>query len=252
MAARPFFTIITVCFQAEKTIGDALASLALQDNKDWESVIIDGASPDGTLEAIRRVGGLHPRVVSEPDDGIYDAMNKGVMAARGEVIYFLNADDRFHDAGVLDAVAEAFRQEPDIDLLYGNVVYVKPGGNMGRSFAHISSRNLPFHDLNHQAVFARRSLFSEIGLFNTRFRINADHDWLIRVFRAGAQTRHIRRQIAFFDAGGRHVRDPEALSSERRLVRLQYMSPAIHDLGILLARISAKWRRVLGIDPTKL
>jgi glycosyltransferase involved in cell wall biosynthesis len=252
LSANPFFSVLTVCFNAEGVIGDALASLAKQKNTDWESVIIDGASTDGTLQAIQRVPGVQPRITSEPDGGIYDAMNKGILAARGEVIYFLNADDRFHDPAVLGVVAEAFQACPTVDLLYGNVVYVKPEGFMARSFAHIRRRNLPFLDLNHQAVFARRSLFERVGMFDTRFRVNADHDWLIRVFRSGAKTRHVARKIAFFDAGGRHARDPEFLSRERREVRLQYMSPTMNDIGVFVARITAKWRKVTGVDPRKM
>lgn len=251
VAAKPFFSVVTVCFNAEATIERALSSLARQDSRDWESVVIDGASTDGTLQAVAQVAGLSPRVTSERDNGIYDAMNKGVRQSRGEVVYFLNADDQLHDPGVLQAVAAQFQTHPDTDLVFGNVVYVKPEGTVGRRFSHIRRRNLPFLDLNHQAVFARRRLFDTVGPFDLRFRINADYDWLIRVFRSGRRTQYLDRDIAYFDAGGRHVRDVEFLRKERREVRLQYMSPTVHDVGVFLARVSTKWRRMAGIDPRK-
>lgn len=187
--------------------------------------------------------------VSEPDKGIYDAMNKGVRMARGEYVFFLNSDDALHDANVLADVARALALQPATDLLYGNVVYTYPSRKVLRTFAHINGRTLPFEDLCHQAAFARRALFDSVGTFDTGFRLNADYDWLIRVFRSGAHTRWLDRRIAQFTVGGAHTQDARKLADERRRVRLQYMSPFMLGLGDVLRRLRHRYHRHFKAHP---
>lgn len=116
-------SIITVTYNVRETVGDCLASVAAQDYRDREHVVIDGASTDGTVERLQAHRAQLAVLVSEPDRGIYDALNKGLERASGDVVGLLHADDVFADAGVLARVAEAFA-DPAVEAVYGDLVYV--------------------------------------------------------------------------------------------------------------------------------
>lgn len=244
----PRFSIITVCFNAAQSLPETAASLRRQTWTDYEWLVVDGGSSDGTVAAARSAGVEQARISSEPDAGIYDAMNKGIAQARGDWIYFLNAGDAFADTAVLQDLASAADRHPEARLIYGDMIYATPAGDRIRRFEHIARRMLVFEDLNHQAVFAHHSLFDTVGRFDLRFRTSADYDWLLRVFRAGTVTRHLPRMIARFEVGGSHSRNIAALASERLALRLQYVSPAVLWLGDRLARVRRRWRIWRGRD----
>lgn len=230
-------SIITVCLNSGRTIRRALQSIQRQTYRPIEVLVVDGKSSDDTLTVVREFQQILGSVVSEKDEGIYYAMNKGVALASGDLVFFLNSDDAFYDSEVLADVAERFSNEPSLDLLFGNAIIVRPEGWTLRTFRHINQSTLPLEDLCHQTVFARRSLFDRIGLFDTRFHINADYDWLIRVFRSDARCAWFNRRIAFFALGGYCTLDPVALEVERRQVRLQYMSPLALDVALFQRRL---------------
>ena len=118
-------SIITVAYNAAHTIANALESVTAQTHPDIEHIVVDGASTDGTLDIIARYGGHIARLISEPDKGIYDAMNKGLGLATGEIIGFLNADDVYADTGVLKMVSEIMAKN-DLDALFGDAEFVSP------------------------------------------------------------------------------------------------------------------------------
>ena len=239
------FSIITVSWNSGATLAPCMASLAAQTTRDYEWLLIDGGSIDATLAIAESFAGPRGAFVSEPDGGIYAAMNKGVALARGEYVFFLNSDDCLLDEQVLADVGARLASAPATDLLYGNVIYIHPHTRVLRSFAHIDARTLRFEDLCHQAVFARRSLFTKVGPFNERFRTNADYDWLLRVFASGAHTLWFDRTLAEFRTGGAHVRNLDAAIAERRDVRLQYMGSAALAWGELCRRIGHRSHRLL-------
>ena len=243
------FSIVTVCWNSAAVLPRAMESLRVQTCRDYEWVVVDGASSDNTMAIVEGFDAAPVVSVSEPDKGIYDAMNKGVHMASGEYVFFLNSDDALHDEHVLADMAKMLDAGPDIDLLYGNVVYAYPDRQVLRTFAHIDGRTLPFEDLCHQAAFARRCLFDSVGGFDTRFRLNADYDWLIRVFRSGAHTRWVDRRIARFTVGGAHAQDANKLADERRAVRLQYMSPLGLWLGDGMRRVRHRYHRHFKAHP---
>lgn len=243
------FSIVTVCWNSAAVLPRALASLRAQTCRDYEWVVVDGASTDSTMEIVRGFDAAPVVSVSEPDKGIYDAMNKGVRMASGEYVFFLNSDDALHDPNVLADVARVLALQPAADLLYGNVVYAYPSHKVLRTFAHINGLTLPFEDLCHQAAFARRALFDSVGTFDARFQLNADYDWLIRVFRSGARTRWIDRRVAQFTVGGAHAQDARKLADERRQVRLQYLSPLALLLGDLARRVRHRYHRHFRTHP---
>ena len=232
------FSIITVCRNSEKTLPRAMDSLAAQRYKGYEWIVIDGASTDNTVRIARSFSSAPLVMISEPDKGIYDAMNKGIANARGDYIFFLNSDDALHDEDVLGDISVRLDQNPEIDFLYGNVVNIKLDGNWLRNFSHVNKHNIMEYSICHQAIFAKRMLFKTVGAFDLRFKFNADYDWMIRVFRHGAHCVHIDRCMAFFSDGGAHLVNTAYTQKERQNVRLQYMGKRRLALRSLRWRIS--------------
>lgn len=241
----PRFSVITVCFNAIDVLPSTVDSLRSQSCADYEWVVVDGASTDGSAEwlALQK-----PDVfISEPDRGIYDAMNKALSHARGQYLFFLNAGDLFADGEVLSNLADELNQNSNwVDLLYGDVVYFGDAGYRRKRFHWLSRSNLIFGDLCHQAVFVRRELFSKFGLFDLAYRYNADFDWFIRVFRGEGSLRYIRRDIVHFHDAGAHVQAGQRCRAERDIVRAKYCNRIVWIIGHLLLRIELKIRRLIG------
>jgi len=180
-------SVITVTFNCAGTIARTLQSVASQSWPDVEHIVVDGASSDGTMALVdaHRAGLAH--VLSEPDSGIYDAMNKGVELATGDVVAFLNADDFYKDDGVLGCVASVMQLE-ELDALYGDAEFFRPDYkdivvrryNSGRFKAErLGWGWMPAHS----ALFLRRDLFERYGGFQTDYRIAGDFEFVARVFK---------------------------------------------------------------------
>lgn len=206
----PFFSVITVCLNAEKVIPAALSSLLGQTFTDWEWVVVDGASIDSTTEIIRSLTAGDPRVSlsSGPDGGIYQAMNKGVRRARGEFLYFLNADDALAGPDILEEVAKGLQSSGGCDFLYGDILAVGADGTSGR-FQPPPPENLldifVAGCLPHQGCFQNRALFGDdrIGLFDESYRISADYLWMMSVAATpGIRIQYLPKVIASYDMSG--------------------------------------------------
>ena len=178
-------SIVTVCRNSEAFIADALASVDRQTWPDIEHVIVDGASTDGTLAIVRAHADPRRRVVSEPDAGIYDAMNKGLARATGDVVGFLNADDFLADDGVVARIASAFGDDPDLLATYGDLDYISADADK-RTIRRWTSRAFSASLLRrgwmppHPTFYVRRPLLERVGAFDTRYRIAADYDFMVR------------------------------------------------------------------------
>jgi glycosyltransferase involved in cell wall biosynthesis len=199
--SSPFLTIIIPTLQAERTLGEALDSVLVQQFGDWELLIMDSVSRDRTLEIAGAYAQRDPRVriISEPDKGIYDAMNKGIDAARGEWILFLGSDDRLQDERVLSVFAGTPGLET-LDMVYGNVVSPSYKGVYDGEFdlRKLLRRNMP-----HQAIFHKRSLFASLGGYTIHYRGYADWDLNIRCFKdSGVRKQYIDLVVAYFGADG--------------------------------------------------
>jgi glycosyltransferase involved in cell wall biosynthesis len=202
-SSRPLFSIVTVCRNAERSIGMTIESVLRQPESAGriEHLVIDGLSTDGTLRVLAQYP--HLRVVSEPDAGIYDAMNKGIARASGEYIGILNADD-WYEPNALAEVAEAFRVSPEAGIVHGDVRRWS-----GTTLVDVvkPSLDLGFHGtlvmpINHPASFVRREVFGRFGAFDVSYRIFADYDWVRRLIKAGVVLRYVPAVLTNFRFGG--------------------------------------------------
>jgi glycosyltransferase involved in cell wall biosynthesis len=177
-------SIITVCFNSVKTIGKTIDSVANQTHKNIEYIIIDGNSTDGTVEVIKNKEDLITNWVSEPDSGLYDAMNKGVALSTGELVGILNSDDVFYSNTVLQKIVE-FHLKNEIMASIGNIIQKKENGKVIRFF---SSQKWKPSKLKiglmppHPSIFFRKELFDNFGNYNVDFEIGADYELITRYF----------------------------------------------------------------------
>ena len=196
-------SVITVCYNAAEDIEAALSSVQEQLYPNIEHIVIDGGSTDGTLEILERHSGELAHLVSEPDKGLYDAMNKGIEAATGDALFFLNADDRFVDQQVVSDMMSALKGNPKAAMVYGDILRDQPEG-MGNwtQVAEFSPRSLARRTISHQSLFARSSVFEEIGGFSLDYRIVSDFHWLMRLVHSNVRTLHIDRDVCIIGVQG--------------------------------------------------
>ncbi len=198
-------SIITVVLN-DPRVERAIASvLAQQTEHELELIIIDGGSGEPTRSILERYRPHLSLLISELDRGIYDAMNKGLRHATGDIVGFLNADDRYVDPHVLQDIATLF-QDSDIDACYGDVVFLTPQGRLLR-YWHAGAYR-PWKYLlgwmpPHQTFFARRQLYERFGGFDLRYRIAADYELMLRLLlRHRIRVGYIPRVLVAMDAGG--------------------------------------------------
>jgi glycosyltransferase involved in cell wall biosynthesis len=193
MAERPKISIITPSFNSVATIAGTIESVLNQDYANWEHIVVDGGSTDGTAAILERYQRL--AWVSEKDDGHYHAMNKGIARATGDVVVILNADDCFR-AGALRKVAEAFQANPGWDALFADVVFVDGTGR------EIYRREEAVYDYKvllwavdyicHQTLFVRKNVYDRLGGYRHKEFLNsADYDFKLRLGRAGCRVGHL-------------------------------------------------------------
>jgi glycosyltransferase involved in cell wall biosynthesis len=193
-------TVITVCYNSVATIGDALRSVQVQTHHDIEHIVIDGGSRDGTQEVIYKNSARIAQFVSEKDNGIYDAMNKGLSRATGDVICFLNSDDFYVSSDALAIVAHEMA-DTSIDALFGDVVFIDPVDPDKIIRRYRSNRFSPASIAwgwmpAHPASFIRRAVFEREGGFKTDYQIAADFEFVARTF--GKHPYHYRHSPKVF------------------------------------------------------
>lgn len=199
-------SVITICRNAREGIARTLESVAFQSYGNIEHIVIDGASTDGTLEVLERHRDRVATLVSEPDGGIYDAMNKGLARATGDVIHFLNAEDWFYDARSVEDAVRFIERHPEGDLFYGDIEVRLPDGG---AVIHVpqdadkAAETMVCGCLPHQGTIARRSVFDRTGPFDTRWRTHADYDWFLKAIAdEGVTLTHMPVIVASFGLGG--------------------------------------------------
>jgi len=217
MSSAPKVSIVTICRNNARDIGRTLASVAAQDWGNLEYVVVDGASTDGTLEKVRALGPRVDRLVSEPDAGIADAMNKGIRLATGEILLHLHAGDAFAGPDVVRRAAEDYAARRWRWAVGGSRWVRDDGTEAGvqhfEAFSYRRLRLLNF--IPHQAAFLERSLFGEVGAFDPSYRIAMDYHLWLRLGKVHAPA-VLPFLVVEFALGGASSRYAPTLAEERR------------------------------------
>lgn len=231
-------SVVTVCFNAERTIAHTVESFLAQDHPHKELLVIDGASRDGTLRVLERFADPRITVRSERDRGLYDAMNKGLRLFSGDVVGFLNADDRYCDKAALSSIAEALARA---DMVSGDLDFVTDHAEgrvlrrwRGTPYAKGGFRRgwMPAHP----TFYMRRRVAEAVGEFDLAYRIAADYDYMLRAYELQSFTSaHIGRVLVHMMAGGEstaglksYVRSNlESLRSRRRWLGAGFVDYAL-------------------------
>ena len=185
---HPKFSIITVTYNAEKVLEDTIQSVVFQTYRNVEYIIVDGGSTDNTLDVVHKYQERISKVISDPDKGLYDAMNKGIRMATGDYLCFLNAGDELHENETLQKIVFTLKGKELPDVIYGETAIVDEEGH----FLHMRRLSTPEHLhwksfkegmlVCHQAFFARREL-ALANPYDLRYRFSADFDWCIRIMK---------------------------------------------------------------------
>lgn len=178
-------SIITICYNREATIGKAIESVLLQDYPHIEYIVIDGNSKDGTAAIVQSYADKISSFISEPDKGMYDALNKGLQLATGDIIGLMHSDDEFYDATVVSQIVRAFQKNSGTDGVYGDGIYVSNDAEeriirdrIGGSYSlkRVQSGWLPLHP----TVYIKRAVMEKYGFYNLDFKIASDTEFLLR------------------------------------------------------------------------
>lgn len=203
-------SIITATYNSAKTINDTIKSVLCQTNKDFEYIIIDGGSTDETIDIVKSYesefsGRL--KWVCEKDKGIYDAMNKGIKMASGDIIGILNSDDYYTSDDILQTIADAFKCQ-DVDAIYGDIHFIKDG-DPDKCVRYYSSRMFSPFWLRfgfmpaHPSFYCKREVFEKSGLYRLDYKIGSDYEMMVRLFRKyKISSRYVPKDFVTMRTGG--------------------------------------------------
>jgi len=213
MLTQPVFSVVTVVRNNVDGLKRTYQSLESQERVDFEWIVVDGKSGDGTTEFLHQVEGVC-RWVSESDDGVYDAMNRGASLCRGEYVVFMNGGDRFSGREVLASVWELAQNESSPDVIYGGARLMLRGGASiyrgPRKVERYIAHGLP---ANHQATYYRREVLPPVP-YDLKYRIAGDYYLAARLFREGARAAYINKVLVEFEGSGVSYKSPGVLVSE--------------------------------------
>ena len=243
---HPKFSIITVTFNAGATLEDTIQSVITQSYRNLEYIIIDGGSKDRTLDIIERYRTHIHAVVSEPDQGLYDAMNKGLKLATGDYICFLNAGDELHEDDTLLLMVHSITENALPDVLYGETAIVDEEGHFLRMRRLSAPERLTWKSFRsgmlvcHQAFFARRDLAEP---FDLKYRFSADFDWCIRIMKKSQALHNTHLTLIDYLNEGMTTRNRKASLKERFRIMCKhygYISTILRHLGFVIRAVTKK------------
>lgn len=221
---KPAFSIITVTFNASQTIDATIKSIKEQTFTDFEFIVMDGASKDDTLEKIRNANINNTNITSEPDKGLYDAMNKAIKVATGEFLIFLNAGDTFSDNDALHRIADTAKRT-HADVVYGQTQLINEKGEIVGMRHLTAPKNLTFDSFKHgmlvchQAFIVRNKIAPQYDL---SYRFSADYEWCLRVLKKSARNAYVGGTIINFLQGGTTNKNHKSSLKERFRIMCKY------------------------------
>ena len=221
-------SIITACYNSESEIENTLRSVQFQTYDDIEYIIIDGASSDRTLEIIDKYREITTKVISEPDSGVYNAMNKGINNSAGDLVFFLNAGDVFINETVVEKFAN-FAREKEAGILLGSILMLNrhTGENYFEKQEYIDKIQLIKKTVYHPATFFRSEVFEKYGKYNEELKIAADYEWYVNYFQNGGNYSYLDTPVSIFDLGdglSSNAKTIEAHQQERQQILKKYFS----------------------------
>ena len=223
----PIFSIITVTYNAGKVLEETLQSVVRQTYRNVEYILVDGGSKDQTLEIANKYRAHISRMVSEPDKGLYDAMNKGIRMATGDYLCFLNAGDKLHNDNTLQQVVQSLQNQEQPDIIYGETAIVDETGK----FLHMRRLSAPekLHWKSfkqgmlvcHQAFWPKRTWATE-NLYDLQYRFSADFDWCIRIMKQAQRLHHTGLTLIDYLNEGMTTQNHKASLKERFRIMVKH------------------------------
>lgn len=205
MIKYPKISIITACYNSEKTIEQTIKSVINQTYENIEYIIVDGASTDGTMEIVEKYKDQIDIIISEPDEGIYDAFNKGALHATGDFVQYLGSDDYLIDDTAIFDIKNIIQERPDVVIVYGGIIFK----NDSTGYMSILNKEIDYSEFKrgtmipHPATFTKREIMLKVGLFDSSYRIAADYDLTAKIFKKYAdRIFHFQRLVSVFRLGG--------------------------------------------------
>jgi glycosyltransferase involved in cell wall biosynthesis len=245
---HPVFSVVTITYNASHCLTETILSVLNQSYPAIEYLIIDGASTDGTLDIIRQYEAGISYWTSEPDKGLYDAMNKGLQQATGDYVWFMNAGDKIHSADTLRQIVSLLQKETDLpDIIYGETTLMdEKGESLGlrrlRTPENLTWKNFRMGmRVSHQSFIVKRTI---APLFDLQYRYSSDFDWCIRCMKEARTIRNTHLVLAaFLDGGLSTIQRKTSLKERYRIMCRYYGKPStmLLHLWFALRFYSAKW-----------
>lgn len=237
-------TIITVCKNAQNAIEKTIKSVVDQDYKNIEYIVIDGKSTDKTQSIIKKYKDKISTVISEPDNGIYDAMNKGIKISSGKIINFLNAGDNFYKKDTVSDILRLFRKYKS-DIIYGDAVLYdaqNTKSNILKRHKFVDYISLSRWSICHQAIFTKKIIFDKYGKFNEKYKIAADYDWLLRLYiKNKVNFLYTNKVVVRYSIGGiSWLQDRKRFYYERITIAVRYYGALRFIINNVIMRIRKK------------
>lgn len=233
MPKPPLVSVITICYNAEESITKTIESVIAQTYPNVEYIIIDGKSRDGTLDVIKQYRKHIDVLISEKDDGIADAFNKGIKLSNGKYIQLLNADDYLPSSKIKVSVEE-FEESPWAGFIFGDIIKVNKEGDMlfkvkGDSNYHRSVRFV-CPRFSHPSMMVKKKIYEKYGLFDTSWNIGMDYEWFLRIYKKGVRGKYSDRIFTY-------MRDDGISSNWKKTLKEDYMISKYHGLPTTVAGI---------------
>jgi len=252
--STPIVSVITVCYNAVNTLEHTIKSVIQQSYPKIEYIIIDGCSNDGTVEIITKYDNYISKWLSEPDKGMYDAMNKGIQISNGELIAFINADD-WYEKDVITYVVSNYQKVPGADVIHGNEIRRSREGRLlwirrpNQNYKNLIKGMTLFHP----TCFITSKSYNQWGLYDIKYSLAADYELLLRFYLKGAYFCHVDKALANFRVGGLSWTKWNLLLHECKIIQIKYgLSPVAANINyiykstryiikILLVKLKLNW-----------
>ncbi len=245
MAHLPKISVITVVFNGKNTLEKTIRSVTDQTYSNVEYIVVDGGSDDGTVEIIRKFDDVISKWVSEPDNGIYDAMNKGISLATGEYLWFINSGDEIYDPGTLERIFN-IHNLPFYDVYYGDTVMIDTEGNEIGGRRLKPPANLIWKDLrngmlvSHQSIIVSKKI---TPLYNTKYKLSADFEWVLLSLKRADRVINTHQILSRFLEGGITYQNIPAGLKERFRIMIKYFGfmPTLLNHVVIGSRFLYFW-----------